>query len=177
MQAIFAEAKTSIRLVAAEKDCYVDLNVVAIGGGARGGSVETATVRMNVNSPVAEILVGQMAEPSKVEIGGELVLEASPGRGPSRGAGYSGGGGGYHGEAGDSGGGSDGGDIAYDSSHPGGESSDHGLVSMKNFILTPAADGGASGGVRVVDGKVPGNRTLWEYKGVGFGSSCVLIEI
>ena len=170
----------SIRLVAAEKDCYVDLNVVAIGGGARGGIVETATVRMNVNSPVAEILVGQMAEPSKVEIGGELVLEASPGRGPSRGAGYSGGGGGYHGEAVDSGGGSDGGDIAYDSSHPGGESSDLGLVSMKNFILTPAADGGASGGVRVgsvVDGKVPGNRTLWEYKGVGFGSSCVLIEI
>ena len=174
----------SIRLVAAEKDCYVDLNVVAIGGGARGsgsGHVETATVRMNVNSPVAEILVGQMAEPSKVEIGGELVLEASPGRGPSRGAGYSGGG--YHGEAGGSGGGSDGGDIAYDSSHPGGESSDLGLVSMKNFILTPAADGGASGGVRVgsvVDGKVPGNRTLWEYKGVGFGSggsSCVLIEI
>ena len=164
----------SIRLVAAEKDCYVDLNVVAIGGGARGGQVETATVRMNVNSPVAEILVGQMAEPSKVEIGGELVLEASPGRGSSRGAGYSGGG--YHGEAGDSGGGSDGGDIAYDSS-------DLGLVSMKNFILTPAADGGASGGVRVgsvVDGKVPGNRTLWEYKGVGFGSggnSCVLIEI
>ena len=168
----------SISLVAAEKDCYVDLNVVAIGGGARGargGHVETATVRMNVNSPVAEILVGQ----SKVEIGGELVLEASPGRGPSRGAGYSGGGGGYHGEAGGSGGG----DIAYDSSHPGGESSDLGLVSMKNFILTPAADGGASGGVRVVsvvDGKVPGNRTLWEYKGVGFGSggnSCVLIEI
>ena len=81
------------------------------------------------------------------------------------------------------GGGSDGGDIDYDSSHPGGESSDLGLVSMKNFILTPAADGGASGGVRVgsvVDGKVPGNRTLWEYKGVGFGSggnSCVLIEI
>ena len=124
-----------------------------------------------------------MAGPSKVEIGGELVLEASPGRGPSRGAGYSGGGGGYHGEAGDSGGGSDGGDIDYDSSHPGGESSDLGLVSMKNFILTPAADGGASGGVRVglvVDGKVPGNRTLWEYKSVGFGSggsSCVLIEI
>ena len=176
----------SVRLVAAEKDCYVDLNVVAIGGGARGagsGHVETATVRMNVNSPVAEILVGQMAEPSKVEIGGELVLEASPGRGPSRGAGYSGGGGGYHGEAGGSGGGSDGGDIDYDSSHPGGESSDLGLVSMKNFILTPAADGGVNGGVRVVsvvDGKVPGNRTLWEYKGVGFGSggtSCVLIEI
>ena len=94
----------SLNLVAAEKDCFVDLNTVAIGGGGGGsrfggsgsGHVEAAILRISVNNPVAEITVGQVDESSKVEIAGDLVLEANPGQtvdGYSGGAGYSGGGG------------------------------------------------------------------------------------
>ena len=56
----------SVNLVAAE-NCFVDLNIVAIGGGGGGsyyyagagsGYVEASTVRINTSSPVAEITVG-----------------------------------------------------------------------------------------------------------------------
>merc|ERR1719295_2408274 len=144
-QAIFAERSMNMNLVAAEKDCYVDLNIVAIGGGGRGGGsgyggsgsgyVETEIVRMSVNNPEGEIIVGQMGESSKVEIAGELVLEALPGEkgtGGPGGAGYSGGG--AYGSNGGSGG-SDGGNST---NYPGGNGSglDLTLVSLKNFILT-----------------------------------------
>ena len=59
----------SVNLVAAESDCYVDLDIVAIGGGGGGsyfkagrgsGYVETSSVRMlNTRSPL-EITVGQL---------------------------------------------------------------------------------------------------------------------
>ena len=66
MQAIFAEERMSLELVAREKDCYVDLNIVAVGGGGRpgnfGGSgsgfVETLVVQINSSSPLARINVG-----------------------------------------------------------------------------------------------------------------------
>ena len=193
--------------MASEKDCYVDLTVVAIGGGAgagqEGGSgsgyVETATLRMSVNSPLAAITVGQADESSKVEIDGELVLEALPGQSSSYfrgGDGYSGGGAmsGIVGETG----GSNGSDGGNSTSYPGGKGSgfDLGLLSMKTFILTPGAGGqprssyGGGGGGVVVNGKVPG---LSEYRGLGFGGGaaysryvedliegfpgCVLVEI
>ena len=124
-QAILAEKSMNVNLVAAEKDCFVDLNTVAIGGGggtskyagSGSGYVETATLRLSVNNPVAEITVGQVDESSKVEIAGELVLEALPGlpgqtvKGYTGGAGFSGGGGSCYGCTGGLGGsgGSDGG--------------------------------------------------------------------
>ena len=61
-QAIFAEEDTEVRLEAREKDCYVDLNVVAIGSGGLGrsagggsGYVETGTVRVSINDPVLKV--------------------------------------------------------------------------------------------------------------------------
>jgi len=64
-----------VNLVAAESDCYVDLNIVAIGGGGGGsyfkagrgsGYVETSSVRMlNTRSPL-EITVGQLDQSSKL---------------------------------------------------------------------------------------------------------------
>ena len=64
----------SVNLVAAESDCYVDLDIVAIGGGGGGsyfkagrgsGYVETSSVRMlNTRSPL-EITVGQLDQSSK----------------------------------------------------------------------------------------------------------------
>ena len=190
----------NLNLVAAEKDCYVDLNIVAIGGGGRAGGraggsgsgyVETAIVRMSVNSPEGEITVGQMGESSKVEIAGELVLEAlsgETGAGGPGGAGYSGGG--AYGSNGGSGG-SDGGNST---NYPGGNGSglDLNLVSLKNFILTPGAGGlpfgeyGGGGGGVAVNGKMPDVTS--HYAGAGFGGGttgfsypgyqgCVILEI
>ena len=58
---VFAEENSAVTLVANEKDCFVDLDVVAIGGGgnyasstgAGGGSgyVEAAVIRLSINSP------------------------------------------------------------------------------------------------------------------------------
>ena len=196
----------NLNLVAAEKDCYVDLNIVAIGGGGGenvyGGSgsgyVETAIVRMSVNSPAAEITVGQVGESSKVEIAGELVLEALPGEqggdGPG-GAGYSGGGAYcYRCDAGTGGvGGSDGGNGTK---YPGGKGSgfDLNLVDLQNFLLSPGAGGlpkwegyGGGGGGVVVNGKMPDVTSENAGAGFGGGSSgysdslgyqgCVIVEI
>ena len=169
------EESTRLSLVAGEKDCFVDLNMVAVGGGGGGlgngasgsGYIETGSVRMSANNPVAEITVGQLDESSRVEIAGELVLEALPGQiAPdfrSGGAGFSGGGatGGEGGSNGSNGGNSSsrGGTLYF-----GGEGSGFDLsqVSMKNFILTPGAGGepaaqfGGGGGGVVVNGKMPG---------------------
>ena len=83
----------SVNLVAAESDCYVDLDIVAIAngiGGGGGGSyfkagrgsgyVETSSVRMlNTRSPL-EITVGQLDQSSKVEFAGKVIVEALPGQ-------------------------------------------------------------------------------------------------
>jgi len=204
-QAIFAEESMNLNLVAAEKDCFVDLSTVAIGGGGgigdyyHGGSgsgyVETATLRMSLNSPEAEIIVGELGQSSKVEFaGGEIVLEALPGKvsqSGSGGAGYSGGGGyerisggigGSDGSDGDSAGAADGGK---------GSGSDLTLLTLKNFILTPGRGGqpnggaGGGGGGVAVNGKIP--HVNGQYAGVGFGGGsanygsgyhgCVIVEI
>ena len=190
----------NLNLVAAEKDCFVDLNTVAIGGGGGrddyGGSgsgyVETATIRMSVNSPEGEISVGRLEESSKVEIAGELVLEALPGQMSQSGLGGDGysGGGGYGGGIGGSGG-SDGGD-GIDYSGGKGSGFDLSLVPLKNFILTPGAPGqpyglygGGGGGGVAVNGKIPD--VTRQYAGFGFGGGsgaqysgnqgCVIVEI
>ena len=195
----------SMNLVAAEKDCYVDLTVVAIGGGgdlsSYGGSgsgyVETAIVRMSVNSPEGELNVGQRGESSKVEIAGELVLEALPGEtgaGGPGGAGYSGGGAYCNSCSGGTGGsgGLGGGNSTY---NPGGKGSgfDLNVVDLKNFILTPGAGGqrygsygGGGGGGVAVNGKMPDVTSQFAGAGFGGGSAgsrypgyqgCVILEI
>ena len=79
-QAIFAEEDMEIRLEAKEKDCYVDLNIVAIGNGGLGhsagggsGYVETGTVRVSIKQPVLEVTVGNSTllsgNPSQVAAG------------------------------------------------------------------------------------------------------------
>merc|ERR1711962_1052459 len=117
MGAIFAEEDMEVRLEAREKDCFVDLNVVAIGSGGLGrtagggsGYVETGTVRLSINNPTIQVTVGNSTllsgNPSKVSVGGEVVLKAKPGKTTDTtvgGDGYSGGYGTGHG-------GSDGGD-------------------------------------------------------------------
>ena len=90
--AIFAEENSTVTLVANQKDCCVDLDVIAIGGGgnflsgtgagAGSGYVEAGKVRLPINSPVMQITVRPGGSPSKVEVGGEVVLEAAPGESP-----------------------------------------------------------------------------------------------
>ena len=176
----------SVNLVAAE-NCFVDLNIVAIGGGGGGsyyyagagsGYVEASTVRINTSSPVAEITVGQLDESSKVEIAGKVVVEALPGKigsnSHSGGDGYSGGGG-YDAIRGGIGG-SGGSDGGNGTSYPGGKGSgfDLSLVGLKNFILTPGAGGqphgdyyGGGGGGVIVNGKMP--PAFHKYAGFGYG--------
>ena len=196
----------NLNLVAAEKDCFVELNIVAIGGGGVGrdsngrgrgsGYVEASSVRINSSSPEAEILVGQVGESSKLEIAGELVFEALPGQYPGS-DGYSGGGGSSHSRQGGGMGGSGGSDGGNGTNYPGGKGSgfDLSLVHLKNFILTPGAGGqsrerhnvGGGGGV-TVNGKMPDVTS--EYAGAGFGGGsagsypdfvgyqgCVMVEI
>ena len=193
----------NLNLVAAEKDCFVDLNTVAIGGGGGGGDytsgsgsgyVETATLRMSLNSPEAEIIVGGLDQSSKVDFaGGEIVLEALPGKDGQSGvggAGYSGGGG--YGSNGGGMGGSDGSD-GDNRDFPGGKGSGFDLsrLTLKNFILTPGTGGqpngkaGGGGGGVAVNGKIP--HVNGENAGVGFGGGsaksdsgyhgCVIVEI
>ena len=125
-------------LVANEKDCYVDLEVIAIGGGGHGargagagsGYVEAGRIRLLINNPAIEVTVGSSQAPSKVEVGGEVLLEAAPGQtnvtcGTACGAdGYSGGGG-YGGDryGWGGGGGSDGSDGKDSSDQKGGKGS------------------------------------------------------
>ena len=184
---VFAEQSSTVTLVANEKGCFVDLDVVAIGGGgnyvngyARGagsGFVEEKRVRLSINSPVMEITVGSNGTSSKVEVGGEVVLEAAPGEDPNSvrgGDGFSGGGG-RGGQGGSPRGGSDGGDGEDGSDSAGGRGSglDIGLLASESFSLTPGeggvamADGhGGGGGGVIVNGKKPGEHT---HAGEGFG--------
>ena len=205
-QAIFAEEDMEIRLEAKEKDCFVELNVVAIGSGGLGhsagggsGYVETGTVRVSIKQPVLEVTVGNSTllsgNPSKVAVGGEVVLKAKPGKTTDNvvgGDGYSGGGGYGTGR-----GGSDGGDgeVGDDEDSEAGKGSglDLSSISMKSFILTPGKGGvgesfyGGGGGGVVVNGKKP---EVEHCGGEGYGggggyngfvnavsAGCVLIEL
>merc|ERR1719308_628778 len=120
-----------------------------------------------------EVIVGSPAAPSKVEVGGDVLLEAAPGENPDKvrgGDGYSGGGG-YGGSAK---GGSDGSDGEDGTTSAGGRGSglEIGLLGSERFSLVPGeggmgngANGGGGGGV-IVNGKKPGDDT---FKGEGFG--------
>ena len=124
-----------------------------------------------------EITVGSSRTSSKVEVGGEVVLEAAPGEDPNSvrgGDGFSGGGG-RGGQGGAPRGGSDGGDGEDGSDSEGGRGSglDIGLLASESFSLTPGeggvamADGhGGGGGGVIVNGKKPGEHT---HAGEGFG--------
>ena len=110
------------------------------------------------------VTVGHSGQPSKVEIGEEVIVESGPGASPDAvrgGAGYSGGGGAHSGRGGSNGGdGEDGGEKA------GGQGSgpEIGLLSTENFVLTPGEGGesytdqtgecGGGGGGVVVNGEM-----------------------
>ena len=200
---VFAEESSTVTLVANEKDCFLDLDVVAIGGGgnyvsstlagAGSGYVKAAVIRLSTNNPVMEVTVGSSASPSKVEVGGEVVLEAAPGEDPDKvrgGDGYSGGGG----KGGVANGGSDGGDGEDGTTTAGGRGSglEIGLLGSERFSLIPGEGGvganniyGGGGGGVVVNGRKPdsGNTHAGEGFGAGAGNSgnglpgCVLIEL
>ena len=190
---IFAEESSIVTLVANEKDCYVDLDVIAIGGGGHGargagagsGYVETGRISLLINNPAMEVTVGSSQAPSKVEVGGEVLVEAPPGQtnvtcGTACGAdGYSGGGG-YGGDryGWGGGGGSNGSDGKDSSDQKGGKGSglDVGLLSSEKFSLVPGEGGvsyghtgrhGGGGGGVVVNGRKPGE--VGGGRGEGFG--------
>ena len=175
---VFAESNLSVTLEAREKDCFVDLDILAIGGGgnygtgfttsgAGSGYVKTAKVQVSVNNPALSVTVGSSGSPSKVELGGKVVLEAYSGGSPDftrGGDGYSGGGG----SDGYAWGGTDGGNGENGEDTPGGRGSGVDLrkIKMKGFVLTPgeggrpwsaqgAGYGGGGGGV-IVNGRKPG---------------------
>merc|ERR1719367_69195 len=189
---IFAEESSTLTLVANEKDCYVDLDVIAIGGGGNGargagagsGYVETGRIRLLINNPVMEVTVGTSGIPSKVEVGGEILLEAAPGEtnvtcpGACGADGYSGGGGygsDQHGSGGR--GGSNGSDGEESSNDKGGKGSglDVGLLSTEKFSLVPGEGGvshihtGRFGGGVVVNGRKPGDHEGGRGEGFGGG--------
>ena len=205
-QAIFAEEDMEVRLEAKEKDCYADLNVVAIGSGGLGhsagggsGYVETGTVRVSKNNPVLEVTVGNSTllsgNPSKVRVGEEVVLKAKPGKTTDTvvgGDGYSGGGGYGTGSGGSNGGDGEVGDDE-DSEAGRGSGLDLSSISLKSFTLTPGKGGvgvsfyGGGGGGVVVNGRKPESE---QCGGQGFGGGggyngfvnavspgCVLIEL
>ena len=185
------EGPTSLTLVAGEKDCYVDFDILAIGGGgnnvfgskagAGSGFIESATGRLSTTSPVAEVLAGIPGQLSRVEVGAELVVEAAPGGDPDEeggGDGYCGGGGvssaPYPFPGGPPHGGSNGGDGEDGDRQPGGKGSglDLGQFAIEGFQLAPGDGGeatngygGGGGGVVVNDMKPGGNNN----NGQGYG--------
>merc|ERR1712018_893088 len=133
-----------------------------------------------------EVTVGSSGIPSKVVVGGELLLEAAPGEtnvtcpGACGADGYSGGGGygsDQHGSGGR--GGSNGIDGKDSSNDKGGKGSglDVGLLSTEKFSLVPGEGGvshthtgrlGGGGGGVVVNGRKPGDHEGFG-RGEGFG--------
>ena len=105
-QAIFADKNMAVNMVAAEKDCFIGLSVLAIGGGGRGyngagggsGYVETTTIQLTLGNSTANVRVGTDGEHSSVEVGNTEALRAEAGEhagytsGDTGGDGYSGGG-------------------------------------------------------------------------------------
>ena len=188
-EAIFAEESMNITLIAKEKDCHVDLNIVAIGGGGGNpsyyrsrsglgsGQVETAVHHFSPQSPVAVVQPGKSLYPSFVEVDGGRIIEAAAGgfgNDSVGGVGFSGGGGCSisPGDGGD--GGSNGENGENGTTGVGGQGSgvDLGMIMLHNFELAPGKGGlhsegrGGGGGGVLVDGKKPSNNT---YMGEGFG--------
>ena len=189
-------------MITAEKDCYREIQALAIGGGGAGagsqggggsGYIEFQTLRIRENMKAT---VGQAGESSEIEINDRLVLSAAPGEdciGVRGGAGYSGGGG--YGAAAHTGGdgGENGGDGEDGQTGSGGDGSGFDLttVNMENFILSPgkagttsSTNGGGGGGV-IVNGEKPTGGSSFDGEGYGGGANgntgqkpgCVLIEL
>merc|ERR1712012_5653 len=203
---VFAKADSSANLVSAERDCYMEVRALAIGGGGGGvsyhggggsGSPEVGLLQLRANETL-DLIVGRATHTSSVEKDGQVILSAAAGQdysGYNGGDGYSGGGAAYgsnmpHGQDG----GFDGGDGGSYSSHTGGKGS--GIVvsslNMTRFVLTPGkaglghgSSGGGGGGI-LVNGEKPSGGN--ENQGEGFGGGggrfnpnglpgCVLIEV
>jgi len=199
---VFAQANTTASLVSAERDCFLEVRALAIGGGGRssyggGGSgyPEFGLLQLRADETL-KLIVGESQETSSVEKDGQVLLIAAAGQdndGYNGGDGYSGGGAGYPNSGHGQDGGSDGSDGGDYSSAKGGKGSglDVGTLNMTRFVLTPGKGGthysgsfGGGGGGILVNGEKPeGN----QYYGEGFGggsyasytglSGCVLIEV
>ena len=200
-----ANSTTTASLVSAEKDCFLDVRALAIGGGGKGscgfgggggsGYAEFGVLQLRANETL-DLVVGGGQETSSVEKEGQVLLIAAAGQdndGYNGGDGYSGGGAGtgYPNRAGGDGGsdGSDGGD--YSSSDTGGKGSGLGVgtLNMTRFVLTPGkggthSGGGGGGGGILVNGEKPSNE--YDHDGEGFGGGggsceafpgCVLLEV
>ena len=198
---IFAEETFNLTLVAGENACFLELNVVAIGGGGGNGDLDTypgagsgcvdfKMVQLSRRRPTAEIIVGSFGEKSGVAIDGEMVVEAESGGDGDNvdggGQGYSGGGGWGGGDGGTNGGDGEDGGVGS-----GGQGSgfDLATIAMDNFNLSPGKGGrgnsesGGGGGGVLVNGETPG---VNEFNGQGYGGGgrlgsmghqgCVLVE-
>ena len=203
-QYVFATSSRNATLIAKEKDCYVEIRALAVGGGGRGptgygggagsGQVNITSLVMKAGDVLA-LTVGAQGEPSSVQKDGEVVLLADAGQNYDRengGDGYSGGGG--YDESGVGGaGGQDGSDGEDTPSGKGGHGSGLklGELNMTRFTLSPGMGGvgtstyggGGAGGV-VVNGQKPPGGSEWDGEGFGAGSfvgakrsGCVLIEV
>jgi len=203
-QHIFATASGNATLIAREKDCYVEVRAIAVGGGGRGptgygggagsGHVNITSFVVNAGS-ILYFAVGAQGDSSMVYCDGVEVLWAAAGGNYDRnngGDGYSGGGG-YDGGVHGGNGGQDGLDGEDTSSGKGGHGSGLriGELNMTRFTLSPGKGGvgsstyggGGAGGVVVNGQKPPGGS---EFDGEGFGaggfvgakrSGCVLVEV
>ena len=201
-QHVFAKTNTTASLVSAERDCFLDVRALAIGGGGHGGGSgyrggagsgypEFGVLQLRAYETL-NLIVGGDKETSSVEKDGKVLLIAAAGQDVdlyNGGDGYSGGGAGMGG-GGD--GGSDGSDGGDTSSYTGGKGSglDVGTLNMTRFVLMPGKAGthtegyGGGGGGLLVNGEKPGGNEYWGEGfggGGGYGGSgfpgCVLIEV
>ena len=192
---IFANSSFSATLMTAEKDCYREVQALAIGGGGGGnghggggsGYINFKTLQIRRSM---EVSVGQGGEPSVIKVADQSVLTGYAGETPGGqrgGTGYSGGG--YS----DGDGGENGGDGEGGSNGTGGRGSGFDLttVQIKNFIISPGkagttsgTNGGGGGGVVVNEAKPSGGNST-DGEGYGGGGSnqglglpgCVLIDL
>ena len=203
-QYVFARSSSTASLVSAEKECFLEVRALAIGGGGSGylggggsGYAEFGVLQLRANETL-DLVVGQGGETSSVEKDGQVLLIAAAGQNNDNyngGDGYSGGGAGTGGSGGEGkDGGSDGSDgVDYSSSYKGGKGSglDVGALNMTRFVLTPGKAGtnhgnvGGGGGGILVNGEKPSSGDSYDGEGFGGGGGysfngfpgCVLVEV
>ena len=171
-QHVFAQSSTTATLISAEKDCFLDVRALAIGGGGSGargggggsGQIDFGILQLWANGTL-NLVVGKSNENSLV-IGltkgsseGQVLLTGAAGGenyGGNGGDGYCGGGAGSTSYDGGQAGGEDGSDGGDDKDFAGGKGSglDVRTLNMTRFILTPGkggkpdgSDGGGGGGI------------------------------
>merc|ERR1711970_1643351 len=102
---VFARSTSTATLVSAEKQCFLEVKVLAIGGGGQGitggyrggggsGYAEYGVLRLHANETL-NLVVGEGKQTSSVEKDGQVLLMAAAGQngdGYNGGDGYSGGG-------------------------------------------------------------------------------------